>query len=144
MNAWVFAITWVFGWALLGGLTIAAVDSLAAQHKRRRLTLAGLYPKPGTETDEDVQRLLQAGHQDMAVRCYQVVHRVSYQRAKDRLMGPKPAEYAVIPVGLIFGLSIGLFVRNTALGVALGLLLGVSVGFALLRRKRPPHDGQPQ
>ena len=142
MNTWTFAIVWVFAWAILGGLIIASIGTITAQRKRRRLIAAGLYPKPGSETDEDVQRLMGAGQQDMAIRCYRTVHRVSFQQAKDQLIGSKPAEYGLIPIGLIFGLSIGLGFRNTALGAGLGLILGVTL--ALLMRKRRTHDNGPQ
>jgi hypothetical protein len=138
MNTWTFVIVWVCGWAILGGLIIVVIDALVVRRKQRRLITAGLYPKPATETDEDVQRLLQAGYPDMAIRCYQAVHRVSYSQAKDRLIGVKPGEYGFVPIGLVFGLSLGLFLKNTALGAALGLLLGLS--FAFLMRKKPPRD----
>ena len=142
MNAWILAVVWVFGWAILGGLMVAAAGMLAARNKRRRLIAAGLYPGPGTETEEDAQRLLQEGHEDLAVRCYQAVHRVSYREARDRLLGPKPAGLGFLPIGLVLGLSMGLLLRNTALGAALGLLLGVVVAWQM--RKAPPRDQRPE
>ena len=134
MSTWAFAIVWVLAWAILGGLIIVAAETLLAQRQRRRLIESGLYPKPGTETDADVQRLMAAGHVDAAIRCHQAAHRVGYRQARDQLLPRRPAEFALLPIGLIVGVSLGLCIRNTALGVGLGLILGLC--FALLMKKR--------
>ena len=139
MNTWTFVMTWVFAWAIAGGLIVVAVDALVAQRKRRKLIAAGLYPRPGTEKDEDVQKLMRAGQVDMAIRCHRAIHHVNYQQAKEALLGTKPPEYRFAPAGLILGLGIGIACRNVGLGMMLGLVLGII--FALLStRRRAPHD----
>ena len=133
MNTWTFVVEWVLAWAVLGGLIIVAADKIVVSRKQRRLVAAGVYPKPGTETDDDVQRLLAAGHRDMAIRCYATVHRLGYQESKDRLIGRQPAAYVLHPVGLVIGLAIGLALKNIGVGVGLGLLLGIILGFVMKR-----------
>ena len=139
MNTWTFAMIWVFAWAIAGGLMMVAVDALVAQGRRRKLMAAGLYPRPGTETDEDVQRLMAAGQVDMAIRCHRSVHHVSYQLAKEQLVGTKTPEYGFVPAGFILGIALGFALKSTAVGVGLGLMLGAAFG-ALARKRRDPHD----
>lgn len=139
MNTWTFSIIWVLGWIVVGGMLVVVAGAWAVRRKRSRLIADGLYPKPGNEKDEDVQRLLQAGHADMAVRCYQAVHRVSYREATEQLIGTTPTGYGYLPLGLVVGLSVGYFLRNPALGAGLGLMLGA--GFASLMRKNHPRGG---
>jgi hypothetical protein len=134
MNALPLAVGWVFACAICGGLLVVAVDRLIWRRKRRRLVADGTFPQPGTETEEDVQRLLRAGQPDAAIRCYQTIHHVSYQRAKDQLIAPPVAEYVHFPVGFLVGIAIGAAVRNIGLGFAIGLVLGSL--FTFLHRKR--------
>jgi len=125
MNPWIFAFTWVFSAAIGGGLIVLAIEAVVARHRRRKLIAAGIYPRPGTESDEDVQRLLLSGHEDMAVRCYQKVHRGSYQHAKERLgLVKHSAHYGFPFFGFVLGLSLGMIFKKTTLGVALGIILG--------------------
>jgi hypothetical protein len=143
VSTWAFTIIWVASWAILGGVIMVSLDAMVARRRRRQFIASGIYPGPGTETEEDARRLLQAGHTDMAIRCYRAVHQLGYQQAKDELLGTKSAGYGILPVGLIFGLSMGLFLRNhTVLGAGLGLLLGVSLVFFV--RKFSPRDKGPQ
>ncbi len=142
MNTWTFVVEWVLAWAVLGGLIIVAADRIMVSRKQRRLVAAGVYPKPGTETDEDAQRLLAAGHRDMAIRCYGKAHRIGYQEAKDRLIGPQPAAYVLHPAGLVIGLAVGLALRNVGAGVGLGLLLAIILPL-LAKKLRHGNREQP-
>lgn len=134
MNPLTSAFAWIFACAILGGLMVVAIDRAVWQRRRRRLIADGTYPQSGAETDEDVQRLLRAGQQDAAIRCYQVIHRITYQRAKDHLIAAPGAEYVHFPVGFLVGIAIGAAVRNIALGFGIGVALGSL--FTFLHRKR--------
>lgn len=142
MNTWTFVVEWVLAWAVLGGLIIVAADRIMVSRKQRRLVAAGVYPKPGAETDEDVQRLLAAGHRDMAIRCYGAVHRLGYQESRERLVGPQSSAYVLHPAGLVIGLAIGLALKNVGVGVGLGLLLGIILAL-VMRRSRQGNREQP-
>lgn len=137
MNTWAFAFTWVISAAVGGGLLVVGIDALVAWRKRRRLIAAGIYPRPGTGTDEDVQRLLSAGHTDMAVRCYQSIHQVSYQQAKDRLHVTQPRPfYGFQFFGLAAGMALGAAFKQMPLGAGLGLVVGSAVEFLMRRHQR--------
>lgn len=139
MNTWTLVFLWVLVPAISGGLIIVAVDALVARQKRKKLIAAGIYPKSGKETDEDVQKLMAAGHVDMAVRCYRAIHHVSYQRAKEHLVGARNPEYGFIPAGFLLGIALGVALKSLALGAGLGLILGAAFG-ALARKRRAPRD----
>jgi ribosomal protein L7/L12 len=49
------------------------------------LQKSGTYPPPGTETNQDVLRLAQAGEKIAAIRCYRAIHRVGLKEAKDAM-----------------------------------------------------------
>jgi len=100
---------------------------------------AGLYPKPGAETDADVQQLLAVGQQDMAIRCYKTIHRVTYQQARDRLLSEpatEPAGYYGMPfLGMVLGLGVGAVIRNVGLGMLIGFSFGCGLA-AFIRKRR--------
>lgn len=145
MNTWTFAFGWVFACAILGGLIVVAVEFLLVRRKRRRLRAANLYPPPGAETAEDVRKLLEAGHEDMAIRCYQAVHRVNYQQARDQLLGRKATPvlgYGFPFFGLSAGLCIGAAMKNIPLGTGLGFFAGSLIAY-LIRRQPGSKTGSP-
>ena len=43
----------------------------------------GLYPQPGQATDEDVRRVLRAGHKLLAMRLYREIHNIPLRQAID-------------------------------------------------------------
>lgn len=135
MDAKIEMVIWVIASALLAGVIIATGEAIVVRTKRRQLTSAGLYPKPGAETDEDVQRLLSAGQEDMAVRCYQAIHRVNYRQAREKLQVTKPGDAKIYFLGLAIGIAAGVATKHIAVGVGLGLLLGRVLGI-LIEKKR--------
>ena len=54
-----------------------------SQANVRRLRERGMYPQPGEESDEDVDRLLQHGHKIDAIKVYRAIYQVGLQEAKD-------------------------------------------------------------
>ena len=53
------------------------------QNRVRQLRDVGMYPQQGEEADDDVDRLLQHGHQIEAIKVYRAVHRVGLIDAKE-------------------------------------------------------------
>jgi len=56
-----------------------------SQTNVRRLRELGMYPRPGEESDQDVDRLLQHGHKIEAIKVYRAIYQVGLQEAKDAL-----------------------------------------------------------
>ena len=142
MNAETLVVVWILAWALGGGLVIFAVDAVLNRARRNRLIAAGIYPKPGTETDDDVRRLQEAGRPDLAVTCYRAVHRVGEREARAALLGETtlpPSRYPVAQVTLmLLGVGLGTALKHAGIG----LVIGLAVGFAVVAFAggRPPDQ----
>jgi len=70
---------------MLVGLVIVIflIGSFIAQRKVTALRRRGIYPENGKETGDDVARLLRAGEELMAIRCYRTIHKVGLKQAKE-------------------------------------------------------------
>jgi ribosomal protein L7/L12 len=65
------------------GTAVAFVATRRAERKVAGLRARGLYPESGSETEQDIVRLLQSGEKIMAIRCYRSLHKVGLREAKD-------------------------------------------------------------
>ena len=64
-------------------LVIGVLLSRLARAQAARLRAEGLIPKPGEETEEHVDRLLQRGHKIQAIKVYRALHGVGLKEAKE-------------------------------------------------------------
>jgi hypothetical protein len=68
---------------ILAGLSLLAWSLSAwAGRRARRARESGLYPPPGSGTDADVGRLLDAGEKTLAIKLYRELYRVDLKSAK--------------------------------------------------------------
>lgn len=84
-------------WLVMAGLGTAGLLLLAlgipawVRARRRRARELAIYPRPGSGTDADVGRLLDAGEKTLAVRLYRELYRVDLKSAREaveELAGP--------------------------------------------------------
>ncbi|MEI6861227.1 MAG: hypothetical protein WCL04_03150 [Verrucomicrobiota bacterium] len=72
---------------------VVAVGYLDAAQKVASLRARGIYPHKGLETEADVLRLLNLGHEVCAVRCYRSLHKqVRLREAVERVRAFKSAQ----------------------------------------------------
>lgn len=54
-----------------------------SRNKAERLRKTGIYPLPGEETEEHVDRLIQGGHKIEAIKVFRILHGVGLREAKE-------------------------------------------------------------
>ena len=72
-------------WSVLGLIAVVLILQALTAFRLARLRRARVYPEAGKATMSDVQRLLQNGRTDWAIRCYREVHACSLRQAKEAI-----------------------------------------------------------
>jgi Protein of unknown function (DUF3592) len=73
------------GLALAALLGLGWLSAWSSTRRRRKARRAGLYPPPGSGSDADVLRLLQAKEKLLAIRLYRDLHGTDLKTAKERV-----------------------------------------------------------
>jgi len=68
------------------GLCLAVVcGHIYSQLELAKLRRMGLYPEKGRATEDDILKLLKAGHRIYAMRCHRELHGSSLKQAKQAI-----------------------------------------------------------
>lgn len=128
-------VLWViFGWGVISAIVVALQTFLFRQ-RVARLRARGIFPARGAETSAAVAHLHQLGEIDAAARCYQAIHRVSFQAARDRVTGDRlyRPRWLLLTVGLVAMAVIATVAATGHIGLAIGMIC-FAVFLSLARR----------
>lgn len=71
-----------FVWVAAGAVLIGVAQAFSSFHLAK-LRRSGKYPARGKATMADVERLLDMGSRELAVRCYREIHACSLRQASE-------------------------------------------------------------